>query len=248
MAANLAINNKEMEYAKQIITSRNKSADYLKTTIWDFELAQIKLSHLELAEAIVHLQQFISNFKGKFYLKDVYLKLAWCYYLQGNMNAAEINRKNVIKKGAADSDADKKALKEAKTGIWPNTLLLKTRLLNDGGYNKEALALMAGKSSNDFGNPAEQLEFAYRYARILDDIGSKDAAVKAYDVAIALGKNRTEHYAARAALQTGMIYEEKGQKQKAIEYYELCIAMDDHDYKNSIDQRAKAGIERCKGR
>lgn len=248
MAANLAINNKEMDYAKQTINNRNKSVDYLKTTIWDFELAHIKICHLELPEAIMHYQQFINNFKGKFYLKEVYLKLAWCYYLQGNMSAAEANRKNAIKKGSADSDADKKALKEAKTGVWPNALLLKTRLLNDGGYNKEALSLIAGKSSNDFNELADKLEFAYRYARILDDMGNKDAAIKAYDTAIALGRNRTEHYAARAAMQAGIIFEEKGQKLKAIEYYELCLSMDDHDYKSSIDQRAKAGIARCKGK
>jgi len=32
MAANLAINNKQSEYAKNVILSRNKSDDYLKTT------------------------------------------------------------------------------------------------------------------------------------------------------------------------------------------------------------------------
>jgi hypothetical protein len=43
-----------------------------------------------------------------------------------------------------------------------------------------------------------------------------------------------------------MIYEKKGLKAKAIAAYEECLDMDGHSYKNSLDQRAKAGIARCK--
>jgi hypothetical protein len=44
-----------------------------------------------------------------------------------------------------------------------------------------------------------------------------------------------------------MIYEQKGNKNAAIQYFEQCLEMDNHDYKNSLDQRAKSGIARCKG-
>jgi tetratricopeptide (TPR) repeat protein len=56
-----------------------------------------------------------------------------------------------------------------------------------------------------------------------------------------------EYYAARAALQAGYIYERRGDCSKAIAFFQQCLAMKDHDYKNSLDQRAKAGIARCKG-
>ncbi|MBG9378291.1 tetratricopeptide repeat protein [Panacibacter sp. DH6] len=247
MAANLAINNKRTEYAKNIIINRNKSSEYLDIAIWDFEMAYVKLHHLETAEAIQYFQRFFAKFRGNFYVKDAYEKMSWCYYLQGNAQAAEQARKQVLQKGSLITDADKQAQKDAKSGVWPNNLLLKVRLLNDGGYNNEALALLHGKSAADFAKAEEKLEFAYRVGRIYDDIGRDTDAIKMYALAIQLGKDRTEYYAARAALQIGWIYERQGKKELAKQYYTQCMDMEDHDYKDSLDQKAKAGIARCEG-
>lgn len=247
LAANLGINNKQTEYAKNVILKRNQSPEYLYTPIWDFEMGFAKLHHLEYQEAINYFERFIKNFKGKFYVKDVLQKISWSYYLLGNMTAAENARQRTLKSGNTDTDADKKAQKDAKSGAWPNTLLLKARMLSDGGYHREALALLHGKSSADFNKPEDALEFDYRVARIYDDMGNDDAAIKAYLAAINLGVNRPEYYAARAALQIGYIYEKSGDKAQAIAYFQKCIDMDDHEYKDSLDQRAKSGIARCKG-
>lgn len=247
MAANLGLNNKQTEYTKQIILNRNKSNDYLKIPVWDFEMGFAKLFHLETQEAIQHFDLFINNFKGKFYLKDVYQKLSWCYYLQGNMAAAEKARQLVLTKGSTDSDADKKALKDAKANFWPNPLLLKARLLNDGGYHKEALAQLHGKTDSDFQKEEDKLEYVYRAARIYDDLGREAEAINAYLAAIKLGEFRKEYFAARAAVQLAQLYENRGQKAIAIQYYQRCLDMGDHEYKNSLDQRAKSGILRCKG-
>jgi len=43
-----------------------------------------------------------------------------------------------------------------------------------------------------------------------------------------------------------LIYESKGQFGKALEFYQLCINMKDHAFKNSLDQKAKSGIQRCR--
>ncbi len=247
MAANLALNNKQTELAKSIILNRNRSLEYLQTPVWDFQMGFVKLYHLETQEAAKYFEAFLKNFKGKFYVKDVYQKLSWCYYMQGDMQAALEARKNVISKGAANSDADKQALKDAKKGKWPNITLLKARVLNDGGYNNEALVLLNTKNNTNFTKEEEQLEFAYRVARINDDLKKYDEAIAFYLKAIAIGEKRTEYYAARAALQIGIIYEKRGDKKMAIAYFEKCLEMDDHDYKDSLDQRAKSGIARCKG-
>ncbi len=247
MAANLAINDKKTDYAKNIILQRNSSPEYLNTPLWDFEFAYIKIHHLEIPEAIQYFQSFLKRFKGKFYEKDAYEKLSWCYYLQGNMNAAEETRQLVLSKGNETTDADKQANKNAASGVWPNSLLLKARILNDGGYNNEALMILAGKSLNDFKKAEDQLEFAYRAGRIYDDVNRNEDAIKMYLLSIKLGENKTEYYAARAALQIGYIYEERGKKDIAITYFQKCLDMKEHDYKNSLDQKAKAGIARCKG-
>ena len=67
-----------------------------------------------------------------------------------------------------------------------------------------------------------------------------------YNQTIQLGRYRKEYFAARAALQIGQLYEQKGQFKKALTYYELCLDMDHTEYKNSLDQRAKSGIARCR--
>lgn len=247
MAANLSLNNKNAEKTKSIILNRNKSDEYLKMSVWDFQMGYAKLFHLETTEAIHFFNEFTLHFKGKFYLKDVYQKMSWAYYLQGNLQEANAHNQLVIVKGASFSDADKKAMKDAQLKSWPNLLLLKSRLLNDGGYQNEALRLLANKSSNDFNKEEEKLEFTYRVARIYDDLGRKEEAIKYYQLSIKWGEKRTEYYAARAAFQIGQIYEQRGQAALAIEYYQKCINMEGHEYKDSIDQRAKSGIARCTG-
>jgi len=247
MASNLALNNKEVELCKTIIQSRNLSDDYLKLSVWDFQMGYAQLYHLDYISARNYFESFTQNFKGKFYVKDVYQKISWCYYLQGNMKLAEDARKQVLKKGSTEADADKKALKDAKANFWPNQLLLKARLLNDGGYHIEAYKLLAGKTEDDFEKEEEKLEFAYRAARIYDDLGKKDDAIRNYLITIRIGINRKEYFAARAALQIAQIYEVRGERILAIEYYQKCINMEDHEYKDSLDQRAKSGIARCKG-
>ena len=247
MAANLAINNRMNEYARSIIQNRNNSSAYMQTPVWNFELAYVQMRHLELADAIRNYEYFLSHFKGKFYVKDACEKLSWCYYLQGNMAAANNAKQMVLKRGNTDTDADKEAYKNAKSGRWPNVILLKARILNDGGYNDQAIALLQDKTANDFSDPVDQLEFTYRTGRIYDDMNRDDSAIKNYLTAISLGENRTEYYASRAALQIGMIYEKQGNKTLAIQYYKKCLAMQDHDYKDSMDQKAKSGIARCNG-
>lgn len=247
MAANLSLNNKQSQYTQQIVQNRNLSTEYLDIPIWDFEMGFVKMYQLKPEEAIPYFERFLQKFKGNFYVKDVYQKISLCYYLLGNTAAAEKARQQVLTKGATNADADKNALKDAKENYWPNLILLKARLLSDGGYHKEALVQLHGKTDNDFTKEEDKLEYVYRAARIFDDLGRETEAINAYLAAIKLGEFRKEYFAARAAVQIGQIYEARGQKALAIQYYQRCLDMGDHEYKNSLDQRAKSGILRCKG-
>jgi tetratricopeptide (TPR) repeat protein len=247
LAANLAINSKQNDYALSVLQARNPSSDYMRTSAWDFELGYIKFHQLKLDEAIGHFKNFIDSFKGSFYVKDVLQKISWAYYLKGNKEEAEKYRLLTIKNGKTESDADKTAYREAKKNVWPDSILLKARILNDGGYQREALAVLAGKTANDFATPEGALEFSYRLGRIYDDMGRDDEAIKYYQEAIRLGRTRQEYYAARAAVQMGYIYELRNQKSLAIASYQQCLDLGDHEYKDSLDQRAKSGIARCKG-
>jgi len=247
LAANLALNSKQTDYAARIIQARNLSDDYMQTAAWDFEMGYVKLHKLELDEAIHYMEKFLTDFKGRFYVKDVLQKMSWAYYLKGDKEAAEKYRLLTIKNGNTESDADKKAYRDAKKAFWPDETLLRARILNDGGYQKEALALLQDKTADDFPKPEDALDFTYRLARIYDDMGKGDEAIKYCRAAIKLGIGRPEYYAARAALQMGYIYEKRNQKSLAIAAFQECLGMGDHEYKDSLDQRAKSGIARCKG-
>ncbi len=247
LGANLGINSKNSAFSYQVLLAKNNSPGYLQTPVWELEKGYTKLYHLEYADAIEHFGNFTTHFKGRFYVKDALMKLSWAYYLAGDVIKAGATRQQVLKKGAADSDADKKAMKDAKTGVWPTQALLKARLLSDGGYHTEALAILVNKTSSDFTTAVDKVEFVYRLGRINDDLGNDTEAIGQYTTAINLGEKMTEYFAARAALQIGYIYEKRGQYVQAITYFQKCIDMDDHEYKDSLDQRAKSGIARCKG-
>jgi hypothetical protein len=246
LASNLALNNQDSERAEEILEKLNRSEAYLPTAVWDLEMGYVKLHKLQ-PDAVQYFDRFLKTFKGKFYVKDALQKLSWHYYLAGDQSKADWYRSEILKRGNTETEADKQAQKEAKTGRWPNKILLQARLLNDGGYFKEALRLLHGKAVSDFQAVEDQLELSYRVGRLYDDMGADTAAIPFYKEAIRLGEFRKEYFAARAALQLGMLYEGKGDKVTAMGWYERCMKMPDHDYKNSLDQRAKAGVARCKG-
>jgi tetratricopeptide (TPR) repeat protein len=246
LVANLALNNQRADITESIIRGKSPSPEFMSTPIWDMEMGYARLDHLQ-PDANVFLERFLSNYHGNSGLKDVLQKISWYYYLQGNMPMANRYRKLVISRGEAHTEADKNALRDAQMGTWPNKLMVEARLLSDGGYHADALRLLSGKSSSDFPDFADQLEFSYRLGRIYDDLGRSDDAIQAYLVAIKMGEKRKEYFAARAAWQVGYIYERRGNKNMAIAFYQRCLHMPDHEYKNSLDQKAKAGIARCNG-
>jgi tetratricopeptide (TPR) repeat protein len=243
---NLCINDQRSASALSAVRQMNASPEYLDMPVWDLEMGYACLNHLD-PEAMEYFKRWLVRFKGKFYVKDVLQKLSWYYYLQGDTARADSCRREVMVRGTAASDADRQALKEARGGRWPNRVLLKARLLDDGGYFAEALQVLQAIDPAELRDLAERCEYTYRLGRIFDGLGRNDDAIEAYQAAIRLGEHLREYYAARAALQAGYIYEQRGDKAKAIGLYEKCISMPDHDYKNSLDQRAKAGIARCKG-
>ena len=244
LAANLSTHSQQAEAALEILDKRNAEPGYFQTPVWDLEKGYVLL-YKGSPEALSYLERFATTFKGKFYMKDALQKISWLYYMKGDQAKADLTRQLILTKGNTDSEADKQAQQEANTKAWPNKLLLQARLFNDGGYHREALRLLHGKSAADFLKPEEKLEFNYRAGRIYDDLDHDNEAINFYKLAFTQGKNRREYYSARAALQIGFILEKQQKFQDALTWFTTCINMKDHDYKNGIDQRAKAGIDRC---
>lgn len=244
MAANLALNNHQTAYGLQILENRRDGPEYLKVPAINYEMGNLKLNHLELDDAIHYLTLFVNNFKGTYYVKDALSKLSWAYLLKGNMQEARRYRKLVETRGSEVVDADKAALREAKKGLWPDTTILKARILMNGGFFQNALKTILDKKIEDYDEIINKIEYAYFLARIYDELGQDEKAIQLYDATIAGGRNRPEYYAARAALQVGFIYEKRKDSARAIQYFRKCLNMDEEEYKSTLDQRAKAGINR----
>jgi tetratricopeptide (TPR) repeat protein len=244
LVANLSLNNQDASVTEEIIRQLNRDPAYLDMPVWDMQLGYATADRLD-PQSIVYMERFLGRFKGEFYVKDALQKISWIYYLQHEPEKAQAARARILVMGNTETDADKLALKEAEAGRWPDETLLKARLLDDGGYYSRALQVLSAKQISSFSDPADLLEYNYRMGRIYDALDRKTEALTAYQKALSLGENRHEYYGARAALQMGYIYEGRGKKKLALTYFKKVLDMKSHDYKNALDQKAKAGIERC---
>src|SRR5690606_1271739 len=119
-------------------------------------------------------------------------------------------------------------------------------LLFDGGYYEKAATEMNRLSEKSFKTEEAATEYLYRLGRIYDAWNKPDSALLCYFKTIDKGKALPRYFAANAALESARIYEVRGEKEKAISLYNLCLTFEDHEYKNGIDQKAKAGLNRLK--
>jgi tetratricopeptide (TPR) repeat protein len=245
MATNLYLNHQNATKALELANGIEMTSAYLNIPFWHYEKGFAYFNQMKLDLAQKEFTYFTTQFKGNFYIKDAFEKLSWIAYLQNNIKQAEFYRGEVIAKGSQITDADKLAQENAKSGVWPNALLLKARILSDGGYQKQALATLSDKTTADFNTQADKAEFPYRLGRIYDIMGDQEQAIKFYKSTIQKGAQLPAYFAARAALQIGLLYEANKKFKEAIEYYNICIAMKNHAFKNSMDQKAKSGILRC---
>ncbi|MCX6331086.1 MAG: hypothetical protein NTZ82_00455 [Bacteroidetes bacterium] len=248
MATNLYLNHQQSTKALEITNGLEFSSAYLNIPFWNYEKGFAYLNQMKLDLAQKELLDFIKNFKGNFYIKDAYEKLSWIAYLQNDMKQANEFRNEVIIHGSQITDADKLAYQNAISGVWPNILLLKARILSDGGYQKQALSSLSDKTTLDFQSLTDKAEFSYRLARIYDLMGDEAQAIKYYKSTLVKGANLPAYFASRAALQLGLLYESHKNYKDALDYYSICLGMKNHAFKNSIDQKAKSGMLRCKNK
>jgi tetratricopeptide (TPR) repeat protein len=194
--------------------------------------------------ALKYLQEFTDNFKGRHFIKEAYQKMAW-YELSINNDLVQYKKYMglVQSKGYALVDEDKQALKEAKSLQTPNTFLLKSRILYDGGYFSKAQAVLIKNEASLSNNKSTVVEFNYRMARILQSLKNYTDAIFYFKETVGNG-GKENYFATSAALQLGFIYEELKQVKNAKYYYQQCLNMDPPEYKNSLHQKAKSGLLR----
>jgi tetratricopeptide (TPR) repeat protein len=244
--ASLAMRKGLNDDAIRILTNRIDNPNAYPFNFLEFMLGSAYLNKLNI-EAIQHFENFVTKFKGKNFIKAAYQRIAWCYLL--NNNTAKYNEyiKKVKLYGYTEIDEDKNAQKEAESGNIPNVYLLKGRLLFDGGYYKKSLDALTEKKPNEvYKAKKDMIEFTYRLGRIYHKLDNNEKAINYYKLTLTIGSYSPYYFAANSALQLGLIYEKQKDNKTAKIYFEKCLSLNNYEYKYSIEQKAKAGLDRIK--
>ena len=71
-----------------------------------------------------------------------------------------------------------------------------------------------------------------------------NANKKDYKKTIDIGSTQKYYFASNSALQLALIYENEKKLIEAQKYFLTCIEMENHEYEQSIEQKAEAGLNR----
>jgi tetratricopeptide (TPR) repeat protein len=233
------------EAIENLLEYRAESGDFPFYYL-DYLTGMNKLNRLD-PDADLYFIRFLKNYRGQNNIKSAYQKLAWTFLLKGNIQKYEEFIRKAMTRGALVRENDVQANREARSGEKPNVILLKARLLSDGGYTDRAIHLLLDQGVKKIlTTQKDLLEYNYRLGRIYQQSGNHSDALKYFEITIHDGAGQTWYFAANAALQSGIIYEQLKDYPNAARYYKLCLSMKNTEYKNSLDQKATLGMKRIK--
>jgi tetratricopeptide (TPR) repeat protein len=237
------------EEALKIMDNQKFDKNHLPFPFLEYLKAEIYLQKGQFQTASKLFQSFIIKYKGFNFLKDTYYKLFLCYWL----NNEEIKGIQYLEKiksvGANIVESDKAATKfseiylnkKASKSI-PQKVLMKARLAFDGGYYDKALDILNSYSENSFNQISDRAEFNYRKGRIFQRLNDFPQAITFFELAIVQSEKQNWSFGASSALQLGYIYQSKNERMKSKIYFKKAISYKKHEYKNSIDNKAKAAL------
>ncbi len=246
LKATMAHKTGRNELAIRILEERPDGSDYLPFYYLNFIYGKFKLCRLD-KDAHVHIRIFLEHFRGRHYIKEAWQKLGW-YHLAVNkdIQAYKKDMKSCHNQGFALIDEDIQASKEARSGLVPNDILLKARLLYDGGYYTKCHEMLV-LNGDKFVNAIHDGEYYYRLARVADALKNYTDALEYYDLTI-VKSDPGKYYACSSALQAGLICEQQKKYVRARGYFEKCLKLDPAGYTSSLHQKAKSGLNRIKAK
>ncbi len=241
LANYLAANNRN-DSAIKVLESYKTADNSYPMYIIDYQIGICKLNKLDKT-ASINFNNYIRNFKGRNYIKSAYQKLYWHSLIFNSKDNNYLTKVNNL--GKNFTDEDKQAVNLDYENI--NLRLLKSRLLFDGGYYyKSQQVLLKNYSSEYYTSVNDKLEYIYRFARINHKQENIEFAKAYYNMVMKKGENIQLHFAANSALQLGLIYESQNDYNTAKEYLQKCLALNNYEYKNSIEFKAKSAISRMR--
>jgi len=206
----------------------------------EYLLAKGKLNKLDLS-AKKHFEFYIKTFKGENYIKSSLMYLSWIAIIENDTTLFLKYQDDIKKYGSLLVDSDKEAENNFSNKNIPNVNLIKSRLLYDGGFYENSLDIL--QESNFEKNTDNFLELNYRKAVNYYKLGQNEKAIAKFEISYQLGKSKKYYFAAKSALNLGYIYLQKENYFKSKEYFQKCIDLKDHEYEQSLEQKAKAALK-----
>lgn len=246
MRATFALQTKHGDAAIQILENCRVNPNAYPCHQLHYLKGKARLFQLN-KKAINHFQDYIKNFKGRQDIKDAYLRIAYHHLIHGNESQYWEYLDLCKTKGQKASYQDTRAQKVATARKKLNVMLLKADLLYNGGHGKKALAVLNQKQLEDFQTEKDKINYIYLKGRITQYLKQYDIAIEHFKQTITLGRNKPDYFACSAALQLGLIYENKGGwNSTAKRYYRMCLSMKPNEYRSGLHNKAKAGLSRLK--
>jgi tetratricopeptide (TPR) repeat protein len=246
LGASIAIKNSQSEKALAYLKKNNEGSGGLSIRYAHYQLGEVYLHKGEYKSSIQSYQKFLNGYKGQNYIKDAHYKIGICYWLMGHVNDAKKHFEKAKTQGKESAEADKYAARQLLKYNNPNVKLSKLRYATDGGYYDDAQKVINSISDQDLISTEEKIEFTYRKARLFHKIGSTEEAEKNYMETIAKQGEENWYFAPNACLQLGYLFLEQEQSAEAKKYFEKALTYKKHEYKNSIDSKAKSALAQLK--
>jgi tetratricopeptide (TPR) repeat protein len=246
LSASLAIKNSQSEKALALLVRLKEINPGIEFVYANYQLGEVYLHKGSYELAVSAYRNFLQSYKGQNYVKDTHYKIGVCYWLMSNQAEADASFEKARAAGKETTEADKHAARSLSENNYPNVALSKIRYATDGGYYEVASKLANDLDENDFRAAKDKVEFTYRKARLHHKLNQVAEASALYQKTITQQGTEDWYFAPNACLQLGYLYLEQRNSDMSRNYFEKALAYKKHEYKNSIDSKAKSALAQLK--
>ena len=242
----LARKNRQSDDALKMLESLDNQSEGVSLHLAHYLRGELFLYKGKYLEAISSYRWFINNYRGQNGIKDAYYKIGLCYWLNGNTNDAQATFKIAKTAGKDASEADRYAARSLAEAELPHVMLTRARYATDGGYYARAQTIIDSIQDSDIPTDRDQAEFFYRKARLAHYTNDITSAKKLYQKSIEITGDHPWYFAPNSCLQLGYIALDEGEENAAKNYFNRALTYNKHEYKNSIDSKAKSALGQIK--